>query len=87
MRHKGIDDIKDFILNNKTGTLEQICNEFNISKSTIRRDLQDILVSDKNFKKIYGGIKFDSKDASIPFSERKITNIESKISIAKKPPN
>ena len=84
MRHKRIDDIKDFIFNNKKVTLEQICNEFNISKSTIRRDLQDILLSDKNFKKIYGGIKFDSKDASIPFSERKITNIESKISIAKK---
>ena len=61
MRSKRIDDIKKFIYNNKIVTLDQICNEFKISKSTIRRDIQDLLLSDKRFKKIYGGIKFDSK--------------------------
>ena len=51
MRSKRIDDIKKFIYNNKIVTLDQICNEFKISKSTIRRDIQDLLLSDKRFKK------------------------------------
>ncbi|MEI0594608.1 DeoR/GlpR family DNA-binding transcription regulator [Brachyspira pilosicoli] len=84
MRSKRIDDIKKFIYNNKIVTLDQICNEFKISKSTIRRDIQDLLLSDKRFKKIYGGIKFDSKNSPIPFNERKITNADNKILIAKR---
>ena len=59
-------------------------SEFKISKSTIRRDIQDLLLSDKRFKKIYGGIKFESENDSVPFNERKITNAENKILIAKK---
>ena len=84
MRSKRIYNIKTFIYNNKIVTLDQICNEFNISKSTIRRDIQDLLLSDKRFKKIYGGIKFESENDPIPFNERKITNVENKILIAKK---
>lgn len=84
MRSKRIDNIKNFIYDNKIVTLDQICNEFKISKSTIRRDIQDLLNSDKRFKKIYGGIKFDSKNSPIPFNERKITNADEKILIAKK---
>ena len=84
MRSKRIENIKNFIYNNKIVTLDQICNEFKISKSTIRRDIQDLLLSDSRFKKIYGGIKFDSKNNPIPFNERKITNIAEKILISKK---
>ncbi len=84
MRSKRIENIKNFIYNNKIVTLDQICNEFKISKSTIRRDIQDLLLSDSRFKKIYGGIKFDSKNNPIPFNERKIKNIAEKILISKK---
>lgn len=83
MRSKRIDDIKDYIYRNKTVTLDKICEIFEISKSTIRRDLQEIL-SDSNLKKIYGGITLQSKKELISFTERNIENMESKINIAHK---
>lgn len=43
MRSKRIEEIREYILENKTLTLDQICKEFDISKSTLRRDLNDIM--------------------------------------------
>lgn len=83
MRSKRISDIEDYIYENKTVTLDQLCRVFDVSKNTIRRDLKEI-ISGGNFKKIYGGITVkDSKDLP-PFSERNISNLEEKKKIAAK---
>ncbi len=83
MRSKRISDIEDYIYENKTVTLDQLCRVFDVSKNTIRRDLKEI-IADGNFKKIYGGITVkDNKDLP-PFSERNISNLEVKKRIAAK---
>lgn len=87
MRAERIDSIIEFIYKNKNVTLDQICDDFNISKSTIRRDLSEIL-KDTNLKKTYGGItlknKWSNKKYLTSFSERNIENIDKKLAISKK---
>lgn len=39
MRVKRIDQIEDFIIRNKFVTINELCEEFNISKNTVRRDI------------------------------------------------
>lgn len=83
MRSKRISDIEDYIYENKTVTLDQLCRVFEVSKNTIRRDLKEIIAGG-SFKKIYGGITVkDSKDLP-PFSERNISNLDVKKKIAVK---
>lgn len=90
MRAERIDSIIEFIYKNKNVTLDQICDDFNISKSTVRRDLSEIL-KDTNLKKTYGGItlknKWGNKKYLTSFSERNIENADKKLAISKKAAN
>ena len=90
MRVERIDSIIEFIYKNKNVTLDQICDDFNISKSTVRRDLSEIL-KDTNLKKTYGGItlknKWGNKKYLTSFSERNIENADKKLAISKKAAN
>jgi DeoR family myo-inositol catabolism operon transcriptional repressor len=83
MRSKRIKDIEDYIYENKTVTLDQLCRVFDVSKNTIRRDIKE-LIEGGHFKKIYGGITVKSNKDLLPFSERNISNLEAKKIIAKK---
>jgi DeoR family transcriptional regulator, myo-inositol catabolism operon repressor len=81
MRSQRIEEIKDYIYENKTVTLDQICDHFQVSKSTLRRDLDSILQS-SDIKKIYGGVTALPKKELISFEERNISNLDSKRKIA-----
>lgn len=83
MRSKRIEDLKEYIYENKTVTIDQLCETFQVSKNTIRRDI-DELVSTDNIKKIYGGVTVESFKPVISFSERNINNLHVKQLIAKK---
>lgn len=87
MRVERIDNIIEFVYKNKNVTLDQICDNFNISKSTVRRDLSEIL-KDSNLQKTYGGItlknKLDNRKYLTSFNERNIENIDKKLAISKK---
>ena len=83
MRSKRISDIEDYIYENKTVTLDQLCRVFDVSKNTIRRDLKEIIAGG-NFKKIYGGITVKDNKDLLPFSERNISNLDAKKKIAEK---
>jgi DeoR family myo-inositol catabolism operon transcriptional repressor len=87
MRVERIDNIIEFVYKNKNVTLDQICDNFNISKSTVRRDLSEIL-KDSNLQKTYGGItlknKSDNRKYLTSFNERNIENIDKKLAISKK---
>ena len=83
MRSKRISDIEDYIYENKTVTLDQLCRVFDVSKNTIRRDLKEIIL-DGNFKKIYGGVTVKDNKDLLPFSERNINNLDAKKKIAAK---
>lgn len=83
MRSKRIDDIKEYIYQNKTVTLDQLCEEFQVSKNTIRRDIDELVETEK-IKKIYGGVTVDGFKPMSSFDERNISNLHQKQIIAKK---
>ncbi len=66
MRSKRIDDIKEYIYQNKTVTLDQLCEEFQVSKNTIRRDIDELVETEK-IKKIYGGVTVDGFKPMVSF--------------------
>lgn len=86
MRIKRIDNIEKYILEHKSVTLDQLCENFKISKVTLRRDL-DIIVSRGTIKKVYGGVvsipsSTQDFDGLIPYEERNIKNSEEKKLVA-----
>mgnify|MGYP000848137253 CR=1 FL=1 len=81
MKSKRINQIEEYVLNKNTVTLDTLTDVFNVSKNTIRRDIQE-LVKRGNIKKVYGGVAANSK-LLVPFNERQIKNSYAKSLIAK----
>ncbi|MGG4396560.1 DeoR/GlpR family DNA-binding transcription regulator [Paenibacillus thiaminolyticus] len=81
MREKRLQDIEEYIHSVGTVSLDELCEHFNVSKNTIRRDISNIL--DKGtIHKVYGGVTSVSSHL-IPFENRDITNSLAKTAIAK----
>lgn len=55
MKEERIDSLERYIIEKKSASLDHLCEVFNISKVTLRRDL-DKLVARGNVKKVYGGV-------------------------------
>lgn len=83
MRSQRIDDMMQYIKKNKTITLEHLCEQFQVSKNTVRRDLPEILATGE-FKKIYGGITYNPDMYLKSFSERHVANLDLKQKIGRK---
>lgn len=64
-------------------SLEQLCQHFDVSKNTIRRDIQT-LEARQVVKKVYGGVVANNDDAPIPLSQRQLTMKSEKTAIAAK---
>ena len=77
MRSNRILDIEDYIYKHKTVSLDKLCEVFNVSKNTIRRDINE-LTENGSIKKVYGGVSVQEKSTLIPFEERNIKNINLK---------
>ena len=87
MRQNRIDEIESYVAEKKSVSLDKLCELFEISKTTLRRDV-DQLVQRGSIEKVYGGvIAATPKDATlsslISYSERNTTNIDLKERIAK----
>ncbi|MCH3965787.1 MAG: DeoR/GlpR family DNA-binding transcription regulator [Clostridium sp.] len=80
MKLKRIQKIEEYILDNNTVTLDKLADVFNVSKNTIRRDINE-LVEKGTIKKVYGGVSVNSNPL-VPFDKRQIKNIYSKSLIA-----
>lgn len=86
MRVDRIDALEEYIISHKTATLDSLCEEFDVSKNTLRRDI-DTLLKRGNIKKVYGGVMATEKREAVslkPFNERNSTNLNLKESIAEK---
>ncbi|SFC91216.1 DeoR/GlpR family DNA-binding transcription regulator [Clostridium uliginosum] len=83
MRSKRIDLLEDYIYKYKTISLDKLCEEFKMSKNTIRRDV-NVLINKGVIKKVYGGVTINSKSELLSFEERNIQNNNAKLSIAEK---
>ena len=72
MRTKRIDEIELYIREKKSVSLDTLCEVFNVSKNTVRRDIATLEQSGK-IKKVYGGVKIADTPASktlLPYSKR-----------------
>lgn len=56
MRDKRLDDMEEYILSQKDSSLDELCEKYQISKNTVRRDIEELLLRG-NIKKVYGGVK------------------------------
>lgn len=85
MRISRIDQLEQYILEHRTASIDTLCEEFKISKNTLRRDLE-ILVARGTVEKVYGGVIACENASPIPnlvtFHERAGRNAQSKQKIA-----
>lgn len=82
MRSERITLVENYIINHKTVSLDKLCEVFNVSKNTIRRDLS-VLVKKGSIKKVYGGVTINENKELISFEERNVKNSNSKVLLCK----
>lgn len=72
--------IEDYIYSNGTVSLDELVDVFQVSKNTIRRDVQELVESGK-FNKVYGGVNANRPSLE-PFTDREARNRKEKRLIA-----
>ncbi|MBS4190201.1 DeoR/GlpR transcriptional regulator [Bacillus sp. FJAT-49705] len=84
IKDKRINKIEEYIIEHKSVSLDELMTVFNVSKNTIRRDVQE-LVEKGDFKKVYGGVAvIDDKRAKLEsFHDRQVRNQTEKEMIGK----
>lgn len=82
MKSFRIKQMEQFIMENRTVTMDQLCQRFEVSINTVRQDVA-ALVSKGTVKKIYGGVTSVEKSRLLPFEERRLHNLEAKKAIGK----
>ncbi|AXI10500.1 DeoR/GlpR transcriptional regulator [Oceanobacillus zhaokaii] len=82
LKTKRLDLIQEYIIENGSVSLDELVEKFEVSKNTIRNDVQT-LVETGDFKKIYGGVTVDIPSVTVPFRERQIRNQSEKLLISK----
>ena len=58
LKTKRINLIRDYVLENDSVSLDDLVQQFNVSKNTIRRDVQ-LLVESGELTKVYGGVAYN----------------------------
>lgn len=81
MKTRRMEEIKNLTYKLGSITLDELCVAFDVSKNTIRRDVNQ-LEKDGVIEKVYGGIKAKDSDL-LPFQQRSVKNNPAKMSIAK----
>jgi DeoR family myo-inositol catabolism operon transcriptional repressor len=76
-----IEQIQDYVLVNDTVSLDELVKVFDVSKNTIRRDIQQLVERGKIIK-VYGGVAANHATLK-SFNERQTRNQQQKRSIAK----
>ncbi|MBT2657340.1 DeoR/GlpR transcriptional regulator [Bacillus sp. ISL-18] len=82
IKDKRIKKIHDYVIEHQSASLDELVEVFDVSKNTIRRDVQD-LVDRGDLKKVYGGVSVVHKKLE-PFQDRQIRNQEQKALISEK---
>ncbi|MBW0764302.1 MULTISPECIES: DeoR/GlpR family DNA-binding transcription regulator [Mammaliicoccus] len=83
MKSKRIYEIESFIKKNKTASIDELKEIFNVSVNTIRRDVN--LLAEMNIvKKVYGGIEvIEDQYKAVDYQERNVENYQAKKYIGK----
>ncbi|WP_163468873.1 DeoR/GlpR family DNA-binding transcription regulator [Fusobacterium sp. IOR10] len=83
MKYERTKKIEEYILEKKSVKMDKLCEVFNVSPNTIRRDIKEILKKG-TIEKVYGGVTAASNETLVSFKERKIINQNLKSKIALK---
>lgn len=77
MKISRINAIEEYVLSRKTVTIDELCEKFNVSKNTIRRDLNELEVRG-HITKVYGGVTASTPQEVMPLPVRAGLNLQSK---------
>lgn len=81
MKINRINKIEAMLEKSETLSINQLCESFQVSKNTIRRDIAE-LEKRGYIQKVYGGIMRSQRDTPEPFASREIKNQAKKKQIA-----
>lgn len=81
LKTKRIKQIQEYVFEHQTASLDELVNVFDVSKNTIRRDVQE-LVERGELKKVYGGVAVNHTTLE-PFNDRITRHQQEKTLIAK----
>ena len=70
MKSQRLDMIEEYVLEHKNASLDTLCEKFNVSKNTIRRDV-DILLKRGSIMKVYGGVAALETPQTLPLLSTK----------------
>ena len=68
MKSQRLDMIEEYVLEHKNASLDTLCEKFNVSKNTIRRDV-DILLKRGSIMKVYGGVAALETPQTLPLTK------------------
>ncbi|WP_106767207.1 DeoR/GlpR family DNA-binding transcription regulator [Paenibacillus faecalis] len=80
MKEKRLQHVEEYIHSVGTASIDELCEHFQVSKNTIRRDI-DKIVEKGTIQKVYGGVT--SVSQLDPFENRGYTNQQEKVAISK----
>jgi len=69
--------MEQYILEKENVSMEELCEEFDVSMNTVRLDVAS-LVKKGSIKKVYGGVCSNRQNSLVPFEERKMKHSNSK---------
>lgn len=76
IKSKRIQQMKEYVYEHESASLDELMEYFQVSKNTVRRDVQE-LVDSGVLKKVYGGVSVNHSTL-IKFNERKDMNLSKK---------
>jgi DeoR family myo-inositol catabolism operon transcriptional repressor len=82
IKEKRIKKIQEYVIEHQSVSLDELVTVFDVSKNTIRRDVQE-LVDRGELKKVYGGVSVIHRKLE-SFEDRQVRNQEQKVLISKK---
>ena len=77
MKYNRLKEIEAYIKKNKSLTLDELIEKFDISIQTLRRDLKE-LEENGNIEKVYGGVVYKEKPSVIDIGIREISSLDKK---------
>src|SRR5699024_4848585 len=80
MKALRINAIHEHVTENKSVSLDELLDRFDVSKNTIRRDIQE-LVDEEKLIKVHGGVSI-SQPLTIPYQDRKVKQLQEKQQLA-----
>ncbi len=77
MRTDRLRELEEYMQQKRSATIPELCEHFNVSLNTIRRDIKE-LVKNGSVSKVYGGILWNQEENIVPFTARSTVAIDEK---------